>query len=183
LKFSVHIRWSYSVFQGRKVTKKHYFYPLVCAHYLNEIPVKNKFVFLALFTAYLMLPGFSSCKKSNPDPLYPQLIGTYQGTTSQNDTIRMEVENIKGILYITEIKLNYKYSGGGTGSVYKKDSDGLTALIVAYFNLLVGSYPQNSIIDGTFNLNSLTVNGSFKIYPSSNPSNPSSGSYTALKIN
>lgn len=123
-----------------------------------------------------------SCKKSNPDPLYPQLVGSYKGTTSQNDTIAMDVENIKGILYITMIKLNYRIPGGGTGYVYRMNSDGLMGLGTTFFSLVIDTNPKNSIIDGNFNLNNMTVTGTFKIYSTSQPDNPSTGNYTAIRI-
>jgi hypothetical protein len=147
----------------------------------TRVMKKNIFTLLILGSCSVLLLT-NSCKKSDPDPLYPQLIGSFQGITSQNDTIGMDVGNIKGILYVTMIKLNYTIPGGGKGSVYRMNSDGLTDIPSTFFSIVLDTNPQTSFIDGTFNVNNMTVAGTFKIYSISEPDNPSTGNYTAIKI-
>ncbi|MEI7981170.1 MAG: hypothetical protein WCI71_05925 [Bacteroidota bacterium] len=143
---------------------------------------RNKLISLLMTALICCLLLSGSCKKSDPDPLYPWLTGIYRGTTSQNDTIAMEVGNIQGILYITMMKLNYRIPGGGTDRVLMADPDGLTSLSTTFFSLPINTSPHRSFIDGNFNLNNMTVTGTFKMYSNSHPDNPATGNYTAIKI-
>jgi hypothetical protein len=133
----------------------------------------------------IILPGMmllsSSCKKY-PDPDYPQLAGVYHGTTSQSETIEMQVENIEGILYVTVLRLNYRYGSGGTGSVNLSNTAGLSVINNTSFSIVVDPDPPQSTISGIFNPENMTVSGSFKIYPSLQPEFPASGDFIASRI-
>lgn len=134
------------------------------------------------FVAFFVLASISSCKKTTSAPDYPELIGSWSGSTSQSQVISLYVDNIEGTLYLTSLGFTIFFDTGGQQSLKLYSSEGLTSVNNRYFKYLLGTgiYGQ-SYVDGTFNTSSMTVTGTFKCYNPSNPNDYTSGTFVASK--
>jgi hypothetical protein len=126
--------------------------------------------------------AFSSCKKKEtPLPDYPQLLGTWPGTTSQGTTISLGVTNINGTLYINQYDLTV-YTASGYQALHAGNSDGLAVINNTQFNIHIGTGSAGeSYIDGTFDVQDTTLSGNFAVYPSGNTIDLISGYYYCNK--
>ena len=123
-----------------------------------------------------------SCKKKTKDPDYPQLIGTWSGTTSQACPVMLSVQNFDGELRITSVAMSYSFGPGSWDTIHSSNSDGLTALSGTVFKYYFdNSPPVVSFIGGTFRTDTLELNGNFQLTQVDNPGNQVSGTYTAYK--
>jgi hypothetical protein len=119
----------------------------------------------------------TSCKKDKEKtPDYPELIGSWVGTTNQKIPIRVDVADIGGDLYVTRVNLEYSKAPGDTVWAYKYNSDGLTMLSGKSFTYNYDAAVPQSYINGTFQ--SDTLNGVWYVY---DPTDPITGTYQAVK--
>jgi hypothetical protein len=122
-----------------------------------------------------------SCKKDKT-PLYPQLIGSWSGQTSQGNIISLKVINRSGTLYISQYQLPVNFQTGYQ-ILQQTNTQGIGPLTGVSFNLPLGptgSYgPAN--IDGNFNVTAvpLVLTGEFTVYYPSSSVDVVTGSYTA----
>lgn len=124
----------------------------------------------------------TSCKKAAKEPDYPQLVGTWKGTTSQNIPIEISVGSSDADLYILSVSLKFSSAPGDTTSVSKYSSSGLALISGTSFNVVLeGSFPYQTFVQGTFNPTALTVTGAFTGYSPTAPQTPVSGTYTGTK--
>jgi hypothetical protein len=112
----------------------------------------------------------ASCKK-NTDPKYPQLMGKWLKTNSE-DSIYLYVDNIGGTLYITQMITRVAIPGGYMRYAQSSTS-GLAAIDnnTNYFYLVIDPAGADgpTYIDGTFNPTTLVLMGTFAFYPGSEP--------------
>ena len=130
------------------------------------------FLFFGIFLA-------TGCKKSSdPEPTTPadsQLIGAWSGHPLRNDTlclkdtIAITVSNVSGILKITSYKyslntVEFKY---GQKSVGETNSDGIASVVSRFFTLNIPFTGKDGkeYLNGTFNVQSLTLTGTLMAYP------------------
>lgn len=122
----------------------------------------------------------TSCKKKTKDPAYPQLVGTWNGNTSQNIPIQVAVANNGGDLYVTSVTFKYSRGPGDTVSLHRYSSDGLSMLAGTAFSVVMdGTAPYQTIVTGTFRTDTLKLNGTFTGYTSELL--PVPGTYTAFR--
>ena len=141
----------------------------------------KKLIFLALIAGFTGLLFISlSCKKKTTDPDYPQLVGSWRGNTSQSLPIEITIENFNGVLKMTGFGLSYSMSQGSSDSIHKYNSDGLAELSGTSFNFNIENDPSVNIV-GTFKLDTLKLNGTFRVTDPSDPNNPLNGTYAASK--
>ncbi|MBE0646806.1 MAG: hypothetical protein IH596_03375 [Bacteroidales bacterium] len=129
-----------------------------------------------------------SCTKSEdpapaPTPKYPQLMGTWQGFTSQNDTVIFIVTNTGATLNLKRYKYGILYQATGIYDKVDADFDNQTIPFAtdnmfAYNN---GLSMHDSII-GTFNVADLSLTGTISREFTSRPGSPIVRvTYTATK--
>ena len=123
-----------------------------------------------------------SCKKKTKDPDYPQLIGAWKGTTSQNIPIEIDVANTAGDLYVTMVVLKFSAAPGDTSSFTSYNSGGLSMLSGKSFTVVLdGAAPYQTNVQGIFRTDTLRLSGNFTGYSASYPTTPVTGTYSALK--
>ena len=129
----------------------------------------------------LVLTNFtlSSCKKkTDPVPDFPQLIGHWSGTTSQGTQIRFMIDNLNGYLYVTEYDLT-AYTAGGYRQYKAGNSNGIVAVTNKQFKIHLGTgNAGESYIDGTFNINDMTLYENFAVYEPGNITDIITGTYS-----
>jgi len=122
--------------------------------------------------------SFSSCKKkTDPVPDYPQLIGHWAGTTSQGTAILFTVDNLQGNLNVTRYDLTVM-TVGGYQQYRMINSNGIAYVTNRHFRIHIGTgIAGESYIDGNFDVNDLTLNGSYAVYQSGNTTDIITGNY------
>jgi hypothetical protein len=141
---------------------------------------------IILFASILIAGSVTlvSCKKETKDPEYPQLIGTWKGTTSQNIPIQIQVGSSGRDLYIVGVTLKFSAAPGDTNTIMKYNSEGLVLINGLTFTLpLEGAYPKMTQIQGTFDPAIPALGGVFTGYSPNFPNEPVNGTYTASKSN
>jgi len=147
-------------------------------------------VFAGLFFSIISI----SCKKQeDPTPVqpdYPELIGTWQGTTSQNQLIRIGVFNLEGLLIINTFK--YDVLKWDTDSTYRVKSFDfplstiVTSITDKYFAFVPqGSFATGDYLKGTFDVAQMKLTGQFKTsFPNSSGTNVEyvTGTYSCVKV-
>jgi hypothetical protein len=135
-----------------------------------------------LLPLLLMLVVPSACKKSAPPPDYPELVGSWSGSTSQSNSISLYVENKDGTLNLISIRFIIFFDGGGQQTLNQYSTEGIASVNNRYFKIPLGTgiYGQ-AYIDGTFNTGNMTLTGTFKCYNPSNPGDFTSGTFVASK--
>ena len=129
-----------------------------------------------------------SCSKStdsapDPTPKYTQLIGTWKGLTSQNDTVILVVNNTGATLNLKRYKYSIVYQTTGIYSRKGIDIDNQTIPFAtdnmfAYNN---GASTHDSII-GTFDVTALSLSGKISSEFTDKPGSPVVRvTYTATK--
>ena len=123
--------------------------------------MKNVLVVSAVISLLIITSVFSSCKKSDPDPDFPQLIGSWSGNTSQDGPIAFYVDNIKGTLYIMTYKVKI-YTSTGYQYFEYTNSEGIASIYNKTFRISLGTGSSGpAFIDGTFNPADMSLRGSF----------------------
>jgi hypothetical protein len=140
----------------------------------------KKLIFMILIAGFSGILFVSSCKKKTTDPQYPQLVGSWKGNTSQSFPIQISIENFNGVLKMTGYGLSYSSSPGSSDSIHQYDSDGLAELSGTSFKFNFENNPS-VYIDGSFKLDTLRLNGTFKVTDPGDPNNPVTGTYAALR--
>jgi hypothetical protein len=144
--------------------------------------MKHRSIFLIPIFLLFSLVISSSCKKEK-SPDYPELIGYWQGMTSQGNPVSFKIENKKGTLYITKYNLLVTFSGGAQ-TYEHTNTNGIVALSGRYFNLPLGSGSAGpAFIDGNFDYGATTVSlsGTFAVYYPSSSVDQVTGNYTAYR--
>lgn len=137
-------------------------------------------LFAALLSVMMII--MTSCKKEDPEPDFPELIGTWDGTTSQNVPISFIVADIKGKLFVTMIDVTYSFAPGDTGTAMRYNSAGLDELDVKSFKVFFEDAATcTDYVDGTFVSDPLGLSGTFYVVNSDDPDHPLTGTYTAAK--
>jgi len=143
--------------------------------------MKKTLTFLAMMILGVFLVVISSCKKDQPVPDYPQLIGSWTGTTSQGASITFWVDNIKGTLYVESYHVTV-YTTTGTQDYQAINSAGIVALSSTTFRIPIGTGSSGpSYIDGIFDLTDNTLSGNFAVYAAGNNVDIITGTYLAEK--
>lgn len=137
-------------------------------------------LFVSLFPAVFILPG---CKKKiDPGPEYPQLIGRWTGVTSQSQPINIYVDYINGWFTIYQFNFVVYYNSGGSQTISNFNPEGITGINNKFFAISLGSGIYGpAFLDGTFDVNNMTLSGTFRIYNPNDPNDATSGYYSALK--
>lgn len=110
-----------------------------------------------------------SCSKSDETtrhPRYSQLIGTWSGTTSQNQTIRIGIIAVDTILYVNTYKYNVlKYQADTVNNVIQYDLELSTMVVYLDDKSFIfrphGGYSYYDYLKGTFDVDSLVLKGRF----------------------
>ncbi len=139
---------------------------------------KTSLLFSLIVILLLTTFSFSCKKKTDPVPDFPQLIGHWSGTTSQSSAIRFMIDNLKGYLYVTEYHLTV-YTPGGYQEYQAYSSYGIAAVTNRQFKIHLGTGSAGeSYIDGTFNINDMTLYGTFAVYEPGNTTDIVTGNYS-----
>ncbi|MGA3012566.1 MAG: hypothetical protein ABSD71_00885 [Bacteroidales bacterium] len=145
--------------------------------------MKRALLLIVIITgAFLINITFSSCKKKEtPLPDYPQLLGTWPGTTSQGTTISLGVTNINGNLYINQYDVMV-YTVSGYQEFRAGSSAGLAIVNGTQFKIHLGTgNAGESYIDGTFDVQDTLLYGNFAVYPSGDIIDLITGTYSCNK--
>ncbi len=131
----------------------------------------------------LILASFfliTACKKdTEKTPDYPQLIGAWEGQTSQVVPISLSVTNRDGILYISYYKFQVS-TNNGYQSYEQYNSNGIASISSTQFKIILGSGTNGeAYIDGIFNVQNMTLTGNFAVYANGNNIDKFTGSYDA----
>jgi hypothetical protein len=141
----------------------------------------KKYSLLLSLTVILFITGitFSSCKKkTDPVPDFPQLIGHWAGTTSQGAGIYFTVDNLQGNLNVTRYDLTV-YTSGGYRQYKVINSNGIAYVTNKQFRIHLGTGTAGeSFIEGTFNINDMSLYGSFAVYDQGNSTDIYTGTYS-----
>jgi hypothetical protein len=143
--------------------------------------MKHSFFFIHMLLL-LSLVALASCKKEE-SPDYPELIGFWNGTTSQGNPIRFKIENEKGTLYITQYELLVNF-GSGSQTYEHTNNRGIVALSGLHFDLPLGTGSVGpAYIDGNFDYGAttITLSGTFAVYYPSSSVDMVTGNYTAYR--
>jgi hypothetical protein len=139
--------------------------------------MKKTVFFAAVVIAGLFIVFQSSCKKDDPVPDFPQLIGSWGGTTSQGASITFYVDNIKGILYVESYKVTV-YTSTGYQEYQAINSTGIAAISNKAFRIPLGTGSSGpAFIDGIFDLTTMTLSGSWAVYAAGNSVDIITGTY------
>ena len=131
-----------------------------------------------------------SCSKSDETtrhPRYSQLIGTWSGTTSQNQTIRIGIIAVDTILYVNTYKYNVlKYQADTVNAVMQYDLELSTMVVYVDDKSFIfrphGGFSYYDYLKGTFDVDSLVLKG--RLNTSFGASGDSvCGTYIAHKVN
>lgn len=145
---------------------------------MYKYPLLSAGVLFLLLTAFTFL----GCKKKiDPGPEYPQLIGRWTGATSQSQPIIIYVDYINGWLTIYQFNFIIYYNSGGSQTVSGFNPEGITGINNKSFTITLGSGIYGpAFLDGTFNINNLTLSGTFRVYNPKDPNDATSGYYSAI---
>jgi hypothetical protein len=134
---------------------------------------------LLLATTMTLLQG---CKKSQPAVDYPDLIGAWNGSTSQSEVISLSVNYVNGSLWVTSLKITVISNNGARQTIQRYSTDGVVIVPSRSFNLAMGTGTYGpGYIEGTFNPSNNTFTGTFKIYSTADPNDYSSGTFVGSK--
>lgn len=123
-----------------------------------------------------------ACTKKTPSPDYPQLLGAWEGMTSQDKQIQFSISNTDEILYVTYYKIMVSFSTGGPQTLNRHISTGIVALNDKNFRISLGNGTYGeAYLDCYFNLVTMALTGSFRIYNPTSPNDYITGFYTAGK--
>lgn len=140
----------------------------------------NQVTGILMFCCILLGTG---CKK-NKTPDYPDLIGYWQGQTTQGNPISFKIENKKGTLYITQYNLLVTF-GSGQETFQHTNTQGIAKLSGLYFTVSLGQTGSSgpALIDGNFNYGAITITltGNFSVYYPGSTVDVVTGSYTAYR--
>ena len=144
--------------------------------------MKKTLIILLISAMALGGTVITSCKKKTKDPDYPQLVGSWKGTTSQSIPIEIDVANDGGDLYVTYVLLKYTRAPGDTSTIMRSSSSGLSMLSGKSFTVVMeGTTPYQTLVQGTFRTDTLKLSGTFTGYTTEPPITPVTGTYTAGK--
>lgn len=128
--------------------------------------MKRNFVYGIVILGITILIVACSKKEDEPvvpQPDYPQLIGTWKGTTWQNTPITLKVANIGGTLYLTSLSYSVKLEHDS--SYHQRDytitlTSGIVPVTNKQFSVSMAAllFP-NDTLSGTFNTDSIKVTG------------------------
>jgi hypothetical protein len=155
---------------------------ILCIFDTKLSPMKNRFLpALSMVILVLATIHFSSCKKkTTPEPDYPQLVGHWSGTTSQGAAIYFTVDNLEGNLNVTRYDLTV-YTTGGYQQYKMINSNGIAYVTNKQFKIPLGTGSAGeSFIEGTFNINDLSLYGGFAVYEPGNTIDKITGTYSCL---
>jgi len=156
--------------------------------------MKKRSVVILLFFAGLFYLSFTSCKNNDsvvvPDPDFPQLLGNWEGVTSQGKPIKIGIINFNGVLYVS----TYKYSvvnditpGGATVNYDLSASTAVSAVIDTSFIFRpYGGYSETDYLYGHFDIPTMVLKGKFTTAFNTQKNTSTikiTGTYTALKTN
>jgi len=145
--------------------------------------MKKPFAFLSILIFGLFMIIISSCKKDDPVPDYPRLIGSWPGTTSQGAPFTLYVDNIKGTLYVESYKVTV-YTSTGSQDFQAINSKGIAAISNKTFRIQLGTGSSGpAIIDGIFDITDMSLSGNFAVYAAGNNVDIITGTYLADKNN
>lgn len=144
---------------------------------------KKSFVAFALVFIPLFLFMQEGCKKNiDPGPDYPQLIGKWTGSTSQSQPVNIYVDYFNKWMNIYQYNIVVFFNSGGSRTISGFNADGITGVVNKAFNIDLGSGIYGpGFIQGAFDVNSLTLSGTFRIYNPNDPNDATSGYYSAIQ--
>jgi len=152
--------------------------------------MKGNISLRAITTLLLFVMAMVSCSKSDETtrhPRYSQLIGTWSGTTSQNQAIRIGIIAVDTILYVNTYKYNVlKYQADTVNAVMQYDLELSTMVVYVDDKSFIfrphGGFSYYDYLKGTFDVDSLVLKGRFNT--SFGASGDSvCGTYIAHKVN
>lgn len=127
--------------------------------------------------------------KSHPEPTPAppdaQLIGVWNGQTSQNKAISINISNVNGVLKITRYAFTAIFTNPqGERTTDITDTGGISSVVNRYFSFLLLDLgtPDDEYLNGTFNISDLTLNGTFMVYPNFITTGAVTVTYTATKL-
>jgi hypothetical protein len=156
--------------------------------------MKIKFAFSLSMMAAVLAIFLFACSKQNSEPVQPayaQFIGTWEGKTSQNQSISIGITALNDLLVVNTYNYTViRYDSGGSSYRSKhyevSTSTVVTSVLKKYFKFTpydpVGS---SDFLTGTFNDTTMTLTGGFSTaFPklTGSGSDIITGSYSAKKL-
>ena len=140
-------------------------------------------IMYTLFLGGLLLSSSGCNKKNDAVPDFPQLMGQWEGTTSQGSSIRVNINSEDGVLVVSLYDLNV-FVPGGHQQYYWYIATGIVSLTGVQFSVPLGSGSSGpAFLDGMFSLNNMTLDGNFAVYATGNPVDKITGTYSCTKTN
>lgn len=152
--------------------------------------MNHKSMFTLLVIAGFMTLVLFSCNKSDDssskEVRYPQLIGTWEGTTSQNQSIRIGIISVDTNLYVSTYKykvLKFKADTLYQTMVYDMESPTMVSYLenTTFIFRPYGGYSYYDYLKGTFDVTAMKLTGRFNT-SFGESSDSVVGSFTALKV-
>ncbi len=138
--------------------------------------------FPLFFFSFVLVALTPACEKKSSSPDYPQLLGAWEGVTSQDKQIQFSISNTDEILYVTYYKIVVNFPAGGQQTLQRHISTGIVAMNDKNFRIPLGNGTYGeAYLDGSFNLVTMALTGSFRIYNPAVPNDYATGFYTAGK--
>jgi len=190
LEFAVHRIIQFFDQTGIKIIKK----TTTFEEPMKVISMKKSTIYLLMLCAGFFYLSFNSCNNNDsviiPDPDFPQLLGTWEGVTSQGKPIKIGIINFNGVLYVS----TYKYSvvndltaGGATVNYEVSASTAVAAVIDTSFIFRpYGGYSESDYLYGHFDIPTMTLKGKFTTAFQNQQGTSTikiTGAFTALKTN
>jgi hypothetical protein len=154
---------------------------------------KRSTTFVATFTLLVLFLTVSCNKNEDPvivQPPDPELIGTWQGTTSQGQLIRVGVFNLDGLLIINTYKYDVLLWETDTTYRVKSYDFNLSTIVTSVVDKQFafnpqGSYTTSDYLTGIFDVAAMKLTGKFKTsFPNTSGTNAYwvTGTYTCTKL-
>jgi hypothetical protein len=138
--------------------------------------------FFLIIIMITTIPFISCNKKTETPPDFPQLMGGWSGTTSTGNSISFWVNSLDGTLILTTYDLWAYVLPEGLHEYRAGNENGLTSIINKQFKIILGSGSGGqAFIDGTFNINDMSLYGTYAVYSPTNNVDRITGTYTAMK--
>jgi hypothetical protein len=156
--------------------------------------MKIKVAFSLSMVAAVLAIFLFSCSKKDSDPVqpaYPQFIGTWQGKTSQNQSITIGITALNDLLVVNTYNYDViRYDSGGSSHRTKhyevSTSTVVTTVLKKYFKFTpYDPLGSSDFLTGTFNDTTMTLTGEFSTAfakLTGSGSDIITGSYSATKL-
>ncbi|MBM3405399.1 MAG: hypothetical protein FJY10_10995 [Bacteroidetes bacterium] len=132
---------------------------------MKKVPFFLAFLLL-VFAAGLLN---TSCRKDkDDDPIIVPYQGRWEGLTSQDTTIIIDVGNVNdkpAVIHYKLVVIFHESGGIGYTTREESNSEGICAIVNGYFSILLGTGESGpALLEGSFNAYATSLSGNFSHY-------------------